>query len=86
MEVILEFIGKFFVQILGESIIGKILGKVFGALFYGMWWMGVVSLKWIAFSKSSIEELKIKYKDSSKPYFMGFGILMALFFMIFGVN
>ena len=77
-ECILEFIILVFVDFL--------FGTILGAIFRGIWWVGICCLKGITFSKASIAELKEKYKDSSKPYFLGFGVLIITFLIINAVS
>lgn len=76
----LELIARFFAYLFG----GEIAQGIFGAIFKGVYWIGLISLKLITFSKASTQELKVKYKDSSKPYFLGFGFVIGIFLLING--
>ena len=78
LEVIFELITKFFIQILFEGVILKI--------FKSIYWLGVAVLKLITFSPKSIKELKEKHKDSSKPYFIGFGIVSGITYVLVLMN
>jgi len=78
----LELIAQFFAYLFGNII----AQGLFGAIFKGVYWIGLISLKLITFSKVSTSELKIKYKDSSKPYFLGFGFVLGIYLIINGVN
>ena len=79
IEIIIQFFVYIFVEIVFEGII---LG-----IIRGVKWIGLICLKLITLNKGSIEDLKLKYKDSSKPYFIGFGILIGVIFMVIkGIN
>ncbi len=74
MEFILEMIGQFIVEIIFEIII---LG-----FFRCIKIFGLVMLKFLTLSDKSIIELKEKYKDSSKPYLLGFGFIFGIIYLI----
>lgn len=71
IELIIEYIVYLFVEIIFLRIILGFL-KLIKLL-------GIIVLKLFTFSNKSIADLKVKYKDSSKPYFIGFGILGLLY-------
>ena len=73
-EIILEMIVYFFVEIIFQGII---LG-----IFRGIKLIGLLALKVITLSDKPIVELKEKYEDSSKPYFLGFGIIIGIIYLI----
>lgn len=74
----LEFIGEiiisFFVEVIFKGIIIRILTLIY--LF------GILFLKLLTFSRKPIADLKEKYKDSSKPYFIGFSFLFGIVYLI----
>lgn len=74
IEAIVELIIYFFVEVIFQGII---LGIVKGVKV-----IGLITLKLITLSKESNEELNDKYKGSSKPYFIGFGILIGSIYLI----
>jgi hypothetical protein len=74
IEIIVEFIVSFFVEVIFQGIV---LG-----IFRGVKLIGLIVLKLLTLSKNSIEELKEKYKDSSKPYFVGIGASIGMVYMI----
>lgn len=74
LGLIFELIGKFFIEILFEGVILK--------MFKSVYWLGVVILKLVTFRSKPIKELKEKYKDSSKPYFIGFGIVLGIIYVL----
>jgi len=45
-------------------------------------YIGLLSLKLITLSSKPIEQLNRYYKDSSKPYFLGFGIIAGIIYLI----
>ena len=47
--------------------------------------LGLLGLKMITFSDLSFHFLSEKYKNSSKPYFMGFAILVIIIFLLIQV-
>ncbi len=51
-------------------------------LFRGIKLIGLFGLKVIALSGKPIDELKEKYDDSSKPYFLGFGLATGMIYLI----
>ena len=73
-EVLLEMIVYFFVEIIFQGII---LG-----IFRGAKLVGLLTLKLITLNNKSINDLKEKYKDSSKPYFIGFGLIIGIIYLI----
>ena len=77
MKIIIEAILYFFVELLfGKLIIGllRIVEHV------GLKLLGVITL-----SKLSIIELRSHYRNSSIPYFLGFGVVIFLLLLIFKV-
>jgi len=75
-----EFIGFIFrglAQIFGETIVGGVIGGIFQSVH----WIGLWMLKLLTASSDSIKELGEKYKDSSTPYFLGFGILIGIIWL-----
>ena len=73
-EAILELIVYIFVEIIFEGII---LG-----FFRGVKISGLIALKLITLNDKSINEVEERYKDSSKPYFLGFGITIGIIYLI----
>lgn len=74
LEVILEGIVFFFVEILFQGLIMQ--------LFKAIKLVGLLALKMITLSDEPIKELKEKYKDSNKPYYIGFGIAIGVIYLI----
>lgn len=70
--------GEFIAELFIESIFGKIIRRIFCLIKL----IGFFALKLITFSSLSITDIKVKYKDSSKPYFLGFGITISLIYLI----
>jgi len=63
-------------------ILGKILVRTFKLIhLFGLW-----ILKITTFNKKPISEIKTKYKDSSKPYFFGFGIVIISIYAIIKIR
>ncbi len=50
--------------------------------FKAVKFIGIFILKLVTLSNKSIEELKVKYADSSKPYFLGFGFIIGMVYLI----
>ena len=73
-EVILEFIIYVFVEVIFYGIIWRIIKIVKLS--------GIITLKFLTLSNKSIGELRIKYANSSKPWFLGFGIFAGLIYLI----
>lgn len=70
---------EFFAQVLVELIFE---GIIFG-FFKLIRKLGVLVLKVITLNKTSFKKLdKEYYKDSSKPYLIGFGILIGFVFLL----
>lgn len=65
-------------HIIGYSIMGGLITNIFN----GIHLLGLLALKLITFSGKSIDELKEKYKDSSKPYFLGVGICIGIIHLL----
>lgn len=74
MEIMLEAIAYFFVEIIFQGIIMRVIR--------GIKSIGIIILKLLTLSKKSFEELSIKYKDSSKPYFIGCGAAIGIIYLI----
>ncbi len=74
MEIILEAIAYFFVEIIFQGIIMRVIR--------GIKSIGIIILKLVTLSKESVEELKVKYKDSSKPYFIGCGATIGIIYLL----
>lgn len=74
IEVIAEVIIYFFVDIIFQGIILRFF-KIIKTI-------GIIILKLMTFSGKSIKELKDSYKDSSIPYFLGFGATIGLIYFI----
>lgn len=73
--IILEFIGEVIITLIFEGIILNLL-KLIRKL-------GVLVLQLITFSKSSFKELDQNYyKDAIEPYFIGFGIIIGLGYLL----
>lgn len=72
IEIILEMIAYIFVEIIFQGIILRI--------FRGIKLSGLLLLKLITLSDRPIKELREKYKDSSKPYFLGFGLTIGIIY------
>ena len=75
MEIILEFIAYFFIEIVFEKVI---LG-----FFRLIKKLGIWVIKIVLFSQTPIEHFQEKYKDYSIPYFIGFSIIGVIFYLIF---
>lgn len=73
-QIILEVIAQFVGDILFR---GFIMG-----IFKVMKSVGLVVLKIIRLSGKSIKELREDYKDSSQPYFLGFGLTIGIIYLI----
>lgn len=73
-QIILEAIAHFVVEVVFQ---GFILG-----IFKVMRVIGLMVLKVIRLSDQSIKELKEVYKDSSLPYFLGFGLSIGVICLI----
>ena len=73
-EVILEFVIYVFVEIIFYGIIWRIIKMVKLS--------GIITLKLLTLSNKSIGELKIKYANSSKPWFFEFGIFATTIYLI----
>ena len=74
IEVIFEMLIYIFVDV--------IFGGIILGIFKGVHSIGLIVLKLITFSNKSIQELKEKYKDSSKPYFLGFLIAIGTIYLL----
>lgn len=74
LELIAEMLGYIFVEIIFEGILLR--------LFRGVKLSGLLALKILTLSNRPLTELEDHYKDSSKPYFLGFGITIGLFYLI----
>ncbi len=74
IEILLEMIAYFFVEIIFQGII---LG-----IFRGIRLVGLFALKLITFDNESLNDLKERYKGSSKPHFLGFGLIISLIYLI----
>lgn len=72
-----ELIGFIF-EIIAHIFIEILLGGIFKLVH----WIGLIGLKLITISTDSMEELGVKYKDSSIPYFLGFGILIGILCLV----
>lgn len=70
LQVILEFIFYF----IFEGIVLR--------LFKAIKWLGLVVLKCLTLSSASIKTLEEQYQDSSKPWFLGFGLMMISIYLI----
>lgn len=75
---VLVGIARFFGSIFIEFFIQGLLAF----LLYCVELLGFWLLKIITFSYLPITELKIKYKDSAKPYFAGFGFLLGIGYLL----
>lgn len=73
-QIILEAIAYFVVEVIFG---GFILG-----IFKVMKLIGLMVLKVIRLSNQSIEELREVYKDSSLPYFLGFGLSSGIIYLL----
>jgi len=74
MEAILEF----FVNLLGDLIFDNLLLPIFKLAQT----IGLIITKLVTFSNLSIKELREKYNDSSKPYFLGFGLIGGIIYWL----
>lgn len=74
MQGILEFI----LTIIMESIFGKIIIYFFKLVQK----IGFYAVKFISFSSQPIEHFTKKYKDSSIPWFLGFGIVAFISYLL----
>lgn len=74
----IEFFLDIFMRFFSESFFGKLILRIFKKVKF----LGLVVLKMITFSTKPIEDLKEKYKDSSKPYFIGFGLSIGLVYLV----
>ena len=72
--IILEIIVSFFVEVIFQGILLRILR---GAKLVGLY-----ILKLIILSNKNLYELKEKYKDSSKPYVLGFIVIIGLIYLL----
>jgi len=71
----IEGILEFFAEIIGEVIIGG-LRRIIKLV-------GLFSLKILTWSDLAIKDIEEKYKGSPKPYFLGFGLLFIIIYLIF---
>lgn len=74
IQAVIEFIVYIIFDILFQGIVMGI--------FRAIKWIGIYALKCITLTPASLEELKVKYKDSSKPYFLGFGLVIVCIYLI----
>ena len=74
LEIIIEFIVYIVVQIIFEGIILGFIRMVKK--------LGLFILKLITFSGKSMKEIEEAYPASSKPYFLGFGIIILVIYFI----
>ncbi|MFK8102811.1 MAG: hypothetical protein AB8G15_09815 [Saprospiraceae bacterium] len=73
-------------SIIFEAIAEVVFGGFIKGLFSGIRWVGLVVIKLLSFSKDSLKTLsEKKYKDSSIPYFVGTGCLIALSYSMIAV-
>lgn len=73
-------------QIIIEAIAYFVAEVVFGGFIMGIFKLmrlvGLMVLKIIRLSDKSIKELKEVYKDSSIPYFLGFGLTIGIIYLL----
>ena len=79
MELIGEILSTIFGVIFGELIKNSLLGW----LFYIPYMTGVIILKVLTWNSRPIKMLKHEYKDSSKPWFLGFGAWIGINCFVF---
>lgn len=69
-----EIISYIFVELIYQEIVLR--------LFKGIKYLGIILLKLLTLSKRPIAELVIVYENSSKPYFLGFGFVSGVIYLI----
>lgn len=68
-------------DIIGEFIFGDLLGWLFVGLFKMVYMLGISILQVLYLFKHSHKRMSVKFRDSSIPYFLGFGSI-ALFVLL----
>lgn len=60
--------------------------RIAGFLCYGFFYLlntiGILLIKIFTLSRKPIPVLRAQYKDSSKPWFLGFGLMGAMIFFL----
>jgi len=74
--------GQFIIEVILSFFAENIGGKILSSFFAAVYRFGIIGLKIVTLSGKSIEELDKEYKDSSKPYFMSFFVIVGFLFLL----